>query len=211
MLRFAGSRYAAIAMRRSAWALGLAVGACFSPACGSSSSTTTGAPASSASATSGATSASSTSTASASTSGAGTGGAGSSTSGMGGAGGDATASGTGGTSPNDLCVQTGRAGACRMCCASDEAAGFGTYVGALIQYCACTAGAACYAQCSADELCSNPSAQTGSAACIGCVNAVASTDPCFTATTASVNATCDADPGCAALVACDDGCVSLPM
>jgi len=115
-------------------------------------------------------------------------------------------------SPNDLCVQTGHAGACRMCCASDNAGGYNTYVNALIQDCACTTGAACYMQCSdPGDLCSNPSAQTGSSACIGCLNAVAKTDPCFTAATNSVNAACNADPSCAALMTCDMGCTSLPM
>ncbi len=77
--------------------------------------------------------------------------------------GGGTTSGTGGTGGNALCVQTGHEGACSMCCASDDAEGYSTYVSALIRFCACTTGAACYAQCSdAGDLCSDPSAQTGS-------------------------------------------------
>ncbi len=193
-------------MRRSVLAaLGLTVGACVSGGCGSSSGPCSGAACGGGAAASG--SASTASAASAASSGSasatGTGGAGS---------GGATASGSGGTGGNALCVQTAHQGACTMCCASDNAAGYSTYVAALIQYCACTAGAACYPQCSdAMDLCSNQSAQTGSATCIDCVNGVAKTDPCFTATTNSVDATCAANPSCAAMTTCWQGCTGLPM
>jgi hypothetical protein len=114
--------------------------------------------------------------------------------------------------PNDLCVQTGHQGACEMCCDSDNANGYATYVDALIQDCACTMGAVCYTQCSDPmDLCSNQAAMSGSAACIGCLNAVAMTDPCFTAGTGSVNAACAAVPSCVALTACSKGCNGLPM
>jgi hypothetical protein len=123
---------------------------------------------------------------------------------------DAGDAGTGGTSPNDLCVQTGYEGACAMCCDSDNPSGYGTYIASLIQYCACTAGAVCYAQCSGPmDLCANQSSMTGSAACIGCVNGVAKTDPCFTASSNSVNAACAADTSCTALLGCTAGCKGL--
>jgi hypothetical protein len=114
--------------------------------------------------------------------------------------------------PNDLCVQTGHQGACQMCCAADQANGYDVYISAVIQYCACTTGAACYSACSGPmDLCADPSAMTGSNACIDCVNGVSKTDPCFTGKSQSVDAACAADSGCTAMQGCWTGCASLPM
>ncbi len=120
--------------------------------------------------------------------------------------------GGGGNTPNDLCVRTGHEGECEMCCASDNAGGYNTYVGALILDCACTTGAPCYTQCSDPmDLCDNQAAMTGSSTCIDCLNAVPKTNACYTATTNSVTAACNADPSCVAFTTCEMGCKGLPM